>query len=75
MLGGVSYRIGEARRESRGAQPVFYTEPGTAFGGIPLVILAGDFLQLQAFATHGRVTRPCSLLREPWPDACAAHRH
>ena len=62
LFGGASYRICLARRETHSCQPSLYMEPGHLFGGIPIVILAGDFLQLCPFDTVGRATYRASLI-------------
>jgi hypothetical protein len=60
LFGALSYRTCLARRDSLvGIQPDLYMEPGHVFGAVPLVILAGDFMQLAPFETKQRV----SLLR------------
>ena len=63
LLGALSYRICRARRHSCGASPDLYFVPGYAFGGIPVVILLRDFMQLAPLARGGRK----SLLKEPMP--------
>ena len=45
-----------ARRKSHGADPDLYTEHGHRFGKVPLVILAGDFMQLPPFEAKARVS-------------------
>ena len=56
LFGAASYRISLARRESKGCKPDLYTEAGHAFGSIPLVVLAGDFMQLSPFENNKRVS-------------------
>ena len=56
LFGAGSYRICLSRRESKGCQPDLYTEAGHAFGSIPLIILAGDFMQLSPFENNRRVS-------------------
>ena len=63
MLGALSFRTCVARRQKCGARPDLYTLPGFAFGGIPLVILLGDFMQLAPLDNNVRK----SLLKEPQP--------
>ena len=62
LLGALSYRSCWARRgEKHGARPDLYTQPGFAFGGVPLVIFLGDFMQLAPLQNGGRK----SLLKQP----------
>ena len=62
LLGALSYRLCCARKASTGEDPNFFCEPGSVFGAIPIVVVAGDFLQLPPFdGCHGRT----SLMKEP----------
>ena len=56
LLGAASYRMCLARRRSHGADPDLYTESGHRFGKVPLVVLAGDFMQLPPFEGKVRVS-------------------
>ena len=49
LLGAASFRVCMARRETHNCDPSLYAELGHLFGGIPLIILLGDFLQLAPF--------------------------
>ena len=48
LLTALSFRVSQFRRTTVGADPGLYEAPGSAFGCIPIVILAGDFMQLPA---------------------------
>ena len=71
MLGALSFRTCIARRQFPGARPDLYTLPGYAFGGIPLVILLGDFMQLAPLDNKVRK----SLMREPQPPKLRQQAH
>jgi hypothetical protein len=62
LFAALSCRASLARRETHNAKPDLYTEKGHAFGQVPLVILAGDFMQLTPFE---KGFRRVSLLMEP----------
>ena len=65
LLAALSYRVCAAREGTCGADKDLFCQPGYAFGGVPLVILAGDFMQLPPFEGFKRV----SLLKDPAKDA------
>ena len=56
LFTALSYRLCQARKTTWGVDPNLFTEKGSAFGAVPLVILAGDFLQLPAFQNNRRVS-------------------
>ena len=60
LFGAASFRAGLLRGE-----PNKYTMKGSAFGGIHLVLLTGDFLQLNPMVTLGRARTRLSLLEAP----------
>ena len=60
LLGALSYRLCCARR-AHGVDPLLYHERGHIFGGVPLIVMAGDFMQLPPFEGFRRV----SLLMTP----------
>jgi hypothetical protein len=64
LLAALSYRLCAARERTCGADKLMFAERGYAFGGVPLVILAGDFMQLPPFEGYNRV----SLLKNPGKD-------
>ena len=64
LLAALSYRLCAARERTCGADKLLYCDLGFAFGGIPLVILGGDFMQLPPFEGFQRV----SLLKNPRND-------
>jgi len=59
LLGALSYRACLARKRSHGCDPLLYAEKAERFGRVPLVVLAGDFMQLPPFEGKAR----CSLVR------------
>jgi hypothetical protein len=60
LFGAASFRAGLLRGE-----PNKYTMKGSAFGGIHLVLLTGDFMQLNPMVTLGRARTRLSLLEAP----------
>lgn len=70
LFGAASFRFCLARSKSHAVQAALYTEAGHAFGGIPLVILAGDFYQLCPFDNQRRVS-----LIMPGKDGTPEHRN
>ena len=69
LFGAASHRVCLARRQTRNAMPELYTEEGYAFGGVPIVILAGDFLQLAPFEhDRSRVSLIMPALPKSWPE-------
>ena len=73
MFGGISYRVGLARQHL-GCDPNLYATREHSFGGIPIVIMLGDFMQLAPFENKVRM----SLVMEPrdkWrPHALAGRK-
>ena len=56
LFAALSYRLCAARQRTCGADKLQFAERGFVFGGIPLVILAGDFMQLPPFEGFQRVS-------------------
>ena len=56
LFGALSFRVCQARKETWGVSEGLFTEKGSAFGGVPIVILAGDFMQLPAMEGRRRVS-------------------
>ena len=75
MLAGISYRLCRARQAGRRwLDAKLYEHEEHMFGGIPIVVMLGDFMQLGAMEKGlGRV----SLIMDPkpaWYDECYAGR-
>ena len=73
LLGALSYRLCCARQQ-KGADKFLYHQLGNIFGGVPLNILAGDFMQLPPFEGHVRVSlllRPKNAVDDAGSDTVA----
>ena len=64
LLTAASYVMCQARQHTWHVDPGLFAEKGHAFGGIPLVLLTGDFMQLPAFEGKSKT----SLLGDPRPS-------
>ena len=54
MLAAISYRLCLARASNHaGANPALYSDAAYCFGGIPIVVMLGDFMQLAPLGEEG----------------------
>ena len=75
MLAGISYRLCRARKGLRPwLDETLYEDKEHMFGGIPIIVMLGDFMQLGAME---RGLQRVSLIMQPrpsWYDECFAGR-
>ena len=73
LYGAASFRVSCARRRTCNADPNLYTEAGGVFGGIPIVLLLVDFMQLPTFEQK---RQRASLLKDASgsPESLGGHR-